>query len=206
MKKDDKTKPAKITEWLTILASICTITGMSFMSIISIIKERPSLEKFNDSISLPNTYLVSYISSSIIETYKFLINPINVENAVRYIKNTYNRFQNQKNNMKIFSDNSQIRIYYTSSEIESIEVLGDFSNTSYSRIYFFDKDILYFSFIFKGGEKENRLYFYNDTLIRYKDEDGITHDLYKNLESCEWKNFSLEESYELLNNYKSIIF
>lgn len=48
--------------------------------------------------------------------------------------------------------------------------------------------------------KENRLYFKDNILIRYIDENGDIYDLYENLETCSLFEFVLSESYELLEN------
>lgn len=81
-----------------------------------------------------------------------------------------------------------------------IKVYHGYGDVKYSRFYYFDEDgKLYFAFIF-DKLKENRLYFKDDTIIRYIDEAGITYDLYNNLDTCEWEEFTIKESYEIFNN------
>jgi len=96
--------------------------------------------------------------------------------------------------------NKNIKIYYVEDQIVSIEVTSGYNEIDYSRIYYFDKDSkLYFAFVF-DKRKENRLYFKNDMLIRYIDENGEIYNLNENTESCTWRELVLYESYELLKS------
>lgn len=65
----------------------------------------------------------------------------------------------------------------------------------YSREYFFKNGNLYFAFIF-DGTIEHRLYFADDTLIRYIDDDSVTHD-YSGIQ-CPFEQKALAEAYQLL--------
>lgn len=85
-------------------------------------------------------------------------------------------------------------------EIVSIEVSSGYNAIGYYRIYYYDENgKIYFAFVF-DKKKENRLYFKDNILIRYIDENGDIYDLYENLETCSWFELVLSESHELFEN------
>lgn len=125
---------------------------------------------------------------------------INVEDEVKEIKRKYYDFQQQKDDLQQHPIDKNIKIFYASDKVVSIEVASGYNDIGYSRIYYFDENSkLYFTFIF-DKKKENRLYFKNDILIRYIDENGEIFNLYENLESCIWSDLALCEGYELLES------
>ena len=64
---------------------------------------------------------------------------------------------------------------------------------NYTRYYYFKDDKLYFVFAF-DGTKENRLYFDNEVLFRWIDENGKIHDNdFANNEFISWENKILNE-------------
>lgn len=67
---------------------------------------------------------------------------------------------------------------------------------NYTRSYYFHNNSLYFAFL-KNGSTEHRLYFKDDTLIRYIDDDHITYD-YGNI-FCPYEEDTKKEAYELLD-------
>ena len=69
------------------------------------------------------------------------------------------------------------------------------SGWNYSREYFFKNDKLYFALIYDGTE-EHRLYFSDDILIRYIDNNKNTYD-YGNI-SCPFETQAKNEAYSLL--------
>lgn len=125
---------------------------------------------------------------------------INVEDEVKEIKRKYYDFQQQKDDLQQHPIDKNIKIFYASDKVDSIEVASGYNDIGYSRIYYFDENSkLYFTFIF-DKKKENRLYFKNNILIRYIDENGKIFNLYENLETCIWSELALYEGYELLKS------
>lgn len=66
-------------------------------------------------------------------------------------------------------------------------------------MYYYENDQLYFALIYFKSEEEHRLYFKENSIIRYKDENDIIYDADKEAIVCEWTKFALEDSYEVLN-------
>ena len=86
--------------------------------------------------------------------------------------------------------------YYTKNgETTKIVCPNGTSGWGYSREYFFKNGKLYFAFIF-DGTIEHRLYFADDTLIRYIDENSVTYD-YGDIQ-CPFEQKALTEAYQLL--------
>lgn len=86
--------------------------------------------------------------------------------------------------------------YYTKNgETTKIVCPNGTSGWGYSREYFFKNGKLYFAFIF-DGTIEHRLYFTDDTLIRYIDENSVTYD-YGDIQ-CPFEQKALTEAYQLL--------
>lgn len=142
-----------------------------------------------------NAYFVNQDDGDIDEPMYF-----DLADEIKQIQRTYNDFQENKNKALHSSVYPQISFYYVLNKIASIEIQGGYKNINYSRIYYFNENNqLYFAFIF-DKLKENRLYFKDNILIRYIDESGETYDLYDNLDTCEWEEFALKESYEIFDN------
>lgn len=92
-----------------------------------------------------------------------------------------------------------------SNDIRLIEITNGYREYQCSRLYHFDEEgKLTFSLI-KDNSGEHRLYFYNDTLIRYIDTDDNVHDINYGLENfeCKWTELALTESYEIFSGVKS---
>lgn len=124
---------------------------------------------------------------------------ININTEVLNIREMNNSIPAPKN-LPEPTSNEPIYRYHDTNGLTMIKVVSGYKDSIYSRIYYFNKDgNLYFAFVF-DKLKENRLYFKDDTLIRYVDEVGMTYDLYDNLDTCEWEEFALKEGYELLND------
>ena len=213
---------------LELFASVCTITGVSIWGIVTYINsekvgneyffevseneegteniEENTIEKsmenstenlFMDAVD--NTENINYSSNIEVQDEKS-IEMIDVESEVKRIRSDYNSAQNQKSDPLQHPLNKDIKLYYIEDNLASIEIINGYNDINYSRIYYFDKDgKLYFAFVF-DKKKENRLYFKDDILIRYIDENGEIYNLYENLESCIWSDLVLSESYELLEN------
>lgn len=224
----EKSFVEKILIFLEILASICTITGASIWGIVTYVnsekeKDEYSLEVLEnkeatenaekDSMegmvedavedlaidTADNSTNIIYSSNVDVQDEKNM-EMINVEDEVKKIRNDYNNIQRQKGNPSQHPVDKNIKVYYMEGKVVSIEVASGYNDIGYSRIYYFDdNNKLYFTFIF-DKKKENRLYFKNDILIRYIDENGEIFNLYENLESCIWRELALCESYELLES------
>ena len=67
---------------------------------------------------------------------------------------------------------------------------------NYSRMYYYYQGDLIFAFIFDGGE-EHRLYFKDDHMIRYIDENMVTYDFPATDAYTDWEEWALEEAYLL---------
>ena len=86
--------------------------------------------------------------------------------------------------------------YYTKNgETTKIVCPNGTSGWDYSREYFFKNGKLYFAFIF-DGTIEHRLYFADDTLIRYIDDDSVACD-YGDIQ-CPFEQKARTEAYQLL--------
>ena len=223
-----KTFFEKMVIFIELLAGICTITGVSIWGIatyingekdkseylVETLENREAVENIekdsteegvedvieNMSIDTEDYSVdINYSSNDYLQDEKN-IELVNVEDEVKRIRKYYNDVQEQKGNSQQHPVDKDIRVYYISSQVVSIEVASGYNGINYSRIYYFDKDgKLSFAFIF-DKRKENRLYVKNDTLIRYVDENGEIYDLHENLETCDWYELVRHESYELLKS------
>lgn len=96
-----------------------------------------------------------------------------------------------------FTHNSEVLRYTKNNATTKFSVPASYNGWAYDRWYFYHDDKLYFAFVFKG-EEEYRLYFKDDALIRYIDNNGVTYD-YGNI-SCPIEEKARTEAYELLNS------
>jgi len=177
----------KVNIILGIFASVCTITGISILDInANMNKPKAECDIENGSSEDVN----NEFSEKII---------VDVETEVKNIKTKYYSFQDKKGSPINYELNSQIKIYYDSNSRMLIQIQNGCDGINYSREYYFDENgKLYFAFIF-NKRIENRLYFKDDILIRYINEDKETYDININLDTCEWEKLALTESYELFN-------
>lgn len=85
-----------------------------------------------------------------------------------------------------------------------IIVANGFRNNECSRTYYFDENENLTFALIKDNVGEHRLYFYNDRLIRYINEDGQNYDINQDLNNyeCKWTELCLNESYEIFNGVK----
>lgn len=92
-----------------------------------------------------------------------------------------------------------------SNDVRLLEITKGYREYQCSRLYHFDEEGKLTFALIKDDSGEHRLYFYNDTLIRYIDMDDNVHDINYGLENfeCKWTELALEESYEILNGVKS---
>lgn len=68
-----------------------------------------------------------------------------------------------------------VTYYYKNGSVTKAICPSGYDNWDYTRWYFYSDGKLYFAFVFDGSE-EHRLYFVNDTLIRYIDDNGNIMD------------------------------
>ena len=90
--------------------------------------------------------------------------------------------------------------YYTPSNRDVQKVLENGQDGwNYSRDYRFHDDKLVFAFVFDGTE-EHRLYFKDDHMIRYIDENHTTYDYPDTAQFSYWENKALSEAYTLIGS------
>lgn len=214
-----------MTNLFQLIANACAIMGISVLGIITYINSEEEKSEFMFEATENEEATEKYSTDKIVEdaaknlSVDIVANPsntnfspnadiqdeknielINVEDEVKRIRNDYNNVQKQKSNPQQHPVDKNIKIYYVEDNVVSIEITSGYNDIDYSRIYYFDKDgKLYFAFVF-DRKRENRLYFKNNILIRYIDENGEIYNLYENLENCMWCELVLYESYELLES------
>lgn len=95
----------------------------------------------------------------------------------------------------------KIRTYYYSpgSEDKKIVLDNGTDGWNYSRDYRFHNNQLVFAFIYDGTE-EHRLYFKEDHMIRYIDENHVTYDYPETSKYQSWADKAIEEAYSLIND------
>lgn len=98
-------------------------------------------------------------------------------------------------NLDVEAEVEQIRSwYYSPTESEEKFVLSKGTDGwNYSREYYFHEGKLYFVFIYNGLE-EHRLYFKDDIMIRYIDENKSVYDYGNTNEFFDWESRALSES------------
>lgn len=214
-----KTFFEKMVKLFELLASVCTITGASIWGIVTymnserneLVSEVPADEKIDENMEEDSILaMAEHVVENSAKNNNYSTNPdirdeknitiINVEDEVKRIRSYYNGVQEQKGESQQHPIDKRVRVYYISNEVVSIEVISGYKDIDYSRIYYFDEGgELCFAFVF-DKEKENRLYFKNDILLRYIDESSEVYDLYDNLEACSWYELVIDESNELLES------
>lgn len=88
--------------------------------------------------------------------------------------------------------------YYDSQGLVHVDIraggFDGFVDNSYNREYYYKNGRLKFAFIYKNG-LENRFYFENGKMFRWKDENGVIHDqATNNNEYLKWEKDILKES------------
>ena len=97
---------------------------------------------------------------------------------------------------EIDSEIEKIRTYYyspSSGDTKKVIEKGQ-NNWNYSRDYRYHNGKLVFAFVFNGTE-EHRLYFKDDHMIRYIDENHITYDYPNTSKYSSWEKKVLAEAY-----------
>lgn len=133
----------------------------------------------------------------------------NFEQAMRNIFNNEDEIQkeiiNKKDNKPIYSSIYPMVSYWRiSDKIRLIVAASGFRNQECSRTYYFDENENLTFALIKDDIGEHRLYFCDNRLIRYKDENGKHYDINVDLDDheCQWTKLALEESYEMFNGLK----
>ena len=116
-------------------------------------------------------------------------------------KEIINKKDNKPINSSIYSG---VSYWHISNKVRLIVVSNNFKDNNCSRTYYFDKNEKLTFALMKDDIGEHRLYFYNDILIRYIDENGQKYDIEQDLSAhkCKWTGLALEESYEIFNGVK----
>lgn len=125
-----------------------------------------------------------------------------VEDEVTQIKEWYNETQNNSDSYESFSALNGDITCYKGSELIRLDAVKGFNDWNYTRRYYFRNDSLYFAFVFNGSE-EHRLYFKEDQLIRYIDENKNIYDYGDTDQFSEWSSPALDEAYQLYDEYVS---
>lgn len=231
--KDDKSWYEKASIWITIVAGICTIlvfiitlcnmTDNATEASDNIIEDDINM---HDSVQVTgddNITITGSISGDINinrtpETNIFsesntteneITDQFNFGQVMQHIygneeviqKEIINDEENKPINSSIYPG---VSYWYISDKVRLIVVANGFRGNECSRTYYFDKDGKLTFALMKDDIGEHRLYFYNDILIRYIDENGQNHDINQDLNNyeCKWTELGLNESYEIFNGVK----
>lgn len=125
------------------------------------------------------------------------VSSIDIEKEIKHIQDRYYSLP-EPSSLPEPTSNQPIKKCYDNN-MKIIKVYRGYNNINYSRMYYYDEnDKLYFALIYFKNEIENRLYFKDDCLIRYIDKNSVIHDSDKEIIVCEWTEFALKDSYEVL--------
>ena len=116
---------------------------------------------------------------------------IDVDNEVGKIRSLYYATQDDPGDEY---ESLGVTYYYKNGEVTKAVCPSGYNDWNYTRWYFYSNGKLYFAFVFNGTE-EHRLYFVNDTLIRYIDANGKTMD-YGSI-NCPFESRVKSEAYSL---------
>ncbi len=127
---------------------------------VEIPETEPELE--DDGYYGDYSYLIAYESASSIESY-----------VSTYVRPIYNKItQNESYYKRDITGN--ITSFYNENGIVRMDVPQGTDDFNLTRKYYFDSNgDLIFAFVYNGSQ-EHRLYFKEDKLVRYIDEDGNT--------------------------------
>lgn len=123
-----------------------------------------------------------------------------VADEVNQIRAWYNEIQNNLDSYMIATAPNNMINYYRGTELLRMDAAKGYDNWDYTRQYYFRNGNLYFAFVFNGSE-EHRLYFKEDQLIRYIDENKNTYDYGDTDQFSEWSVPVLNEAYNLYDEY-----
>ncbi len=117
------------------------------------------------------------------------------ENLIQKIRDRYNWVYGISSQCDIHTSNDGATYYYYGGKLVRIDVKPD-EMFNYTRCYYYDVDEeLCFAFVFIDDRVENRFYFDNGNLIRWKDEFEKIHDYeYNNEQYRQWEEKILEDT------------
>ena len=118
-----------------------------------------------------------------------------VESEVETIRGWYYATQDYPGQA---SEIDGVTYYATNGQVNKIVCPSGNSDVNYSRMYYFHDGKLYFAFIYDDSN-EHRLYYKDDVLIRYIDENGTVTD-YGSID-CPFDSLAKTEAYTLLNKF-----
>ncbi|MBQ4631590.1 MAG: hypothetical protein IJB70_11470 [Clostridia bacterium] len=113
-----------------------------------------------------------------------------VEGMIAIIKDKYYAVQDIFDSLTLYTNGKND--IYTNADGETVVIGKPIDNTSYYGMFYYDDGELYFVFIF-DGTLENRFYIYDNTIIRWIDEEGTIHDnAYDNEALVSWHRIIFE--------------
>lgn len=117
----------------------------------------------------------------------------NIDDTVLEIRALYNEARANREVYIQKEISTGVIAFYKGEKLSFIEVNGEKIEEKYTRWYFYNNDELYFAFVFYRLQ-ENRLYFCNNILFRYIDEEKNVHDNGYGISECPWEDIVREES------------
>ena len=233
--KDNKPWYEKASIWITIVAGICTIlafiitlctmrdneikAGMNLIENNSNMQDSVQING-DDNITITgnvsgdvniNTISETNISSEYSATETEIKPQFNFGQAMQYIYANEKILQkeiinNEENKPTYSSIYPGVNYWHILDKVRLIVVANGFRDNECSRTYYFDENEKLTFALIDDDKGEHRLYFYDDMLIRYLDEEGNNYDIDQNLneQKCKWTDLALEESYEIFNGVKKL--
>lgn len=121
---------------------------------------------------------------------------INVEDEVKQIREWFYGTQDSLDSYEQ-STSDNVTFYLEDGIPVKIVVKKGTDAWDYAREYYYHDGEFYFAFIYNGGD-EHRLYFKEDQMIRYIDQDKNTYDYGQTDQFSEWETPALQEAYRFL--------
>lgn len=180
-KKKDNGLVFLIVLLVVALTASVSVIGYVYLQNNSVDTETPSIDVSADN-KTENSGKAEYTDDN-----------FDIEEEVLKIRELYNATQSNLSNLtKKDSVSGKVKYYDDSSKLVRMDIPSN-SITSYTKYYYFENGELYFAFVF-DGTKENRLYFKNNRLFRWIDEDGEIHDKERsNNTFIEWEKIVLND-------------
>ena len=119
-----------------------------------------------------------------------------VEDEVKQIREWFYETQNNIDSYEQ-STSDHVTFYLEGGVPVKIVVKKGTDDWDYAREYYYHDGECYFAFIYNGGD-EHRLYFKEDQMIRYIDQDKNTYDYGQTDQFSEWETPALQEAYRFL--------
>lgn len=109
------------------------------------------------------------------------------ENVIQRIRDRYNWIHSISSQCEVLKNNLGVKYYYYNNKLVRVDVPADHT-FNYSRCYYYDdNEELNFAFVFID-RIENRFYFDNGRLIRWRDTQKKNHDnKYNDVQYREWE-------------------